>query len=432
MTTDSHRQVSSDDDLGVSGLWLFCIPGLAYSIFLTVIGFRYKRLCDETWILGGCGGGPEASCGEVLTSSLSAPFGIPLTIFSAAVYIVILVSLGAAIWSSRFLVVVRPFLLLITGLQLLVCLGLVLYTRLEFQTICGYCSFLYLINAILFWVATTMHRTRVAALSEIRALWSLRSGYHRAVWLLAPLIFVTAVCAQSAIHRTAVEWSLRCSLDDPYCNCRRLGERLPETNLEIPASQSPDVVLAIFLDLACRKCWDEFSKLQVVLSDPTVGNRVTVRFFHFPLDNQCTPPGSHAFNTHGPNRSCDAAKLVQCVGNQSPEITNEVLDRLFAFSRDDDVVFTDEVFESVLEDLTDPAPLLECLHNDTTVAITVHQHVEYAIQIAQFSGTPGIVIGRLTADGRLDRSTQTYAVWGFRSPEILIEEINRLLETEEK
>jgi hypothetical protein len=102
---------------------------------------------------------------------------------------------------------------------------------------------------------------------------------------------------------------------------------LPETDFSI-GSDSPEVDIALFVDLSCSVCRREYAtwKQDVAASN----GKYRLKLFHFPLDGDCingrlqSSPRSHK------NHSCNAARAVQCIEGKQKGLGLAFVDELFA------------------------------------------------------------------------------------------------------
>ena len=127
-------------------LMLFSVPALVFSVFLTVLKFRTQYSCDGL-LQSSCTSG----CSTALSDSLSEIWGIPLSVFAAAFYFVLVgFALVVGLW-PRDLAPAARFPVLVLGLgslALSVFLGLSAWFVLD--VVCEYCCLLYVASVGVF------------------------------------------------------------------------------------------------------------------------------------------------------------------------------------------------------------------------------------------------------------------------------------------
>lgn len=396
---------SLQPDLAGAGLlWMFGACGVAVSVLLTLLKFRSAYGCDVS-LLSACQIGGVFSCNRVLQSDWATTMGVPISVLATAHYGV-LIGLATCVlaWPGRYLVAVRPLVLWIAWAGLAVVPPLFAYSLLVAQGLCSYCLVVYAINVAIFLVAWWMHPEGLGA-----GLWAWFRGSARgaAPSIMAGLSFVALVLTQMVVYQDAT------SSIETKVHCLRDGE-LPDTSLHTDASE-PQVEVALFIDLACPMCQDEFNKWWQYVAASEGSFRLAL--YHFPREGDCQPYGEKAFNLGSEqHHSCLAARAVECAENRRPGAGLELVKRLFAvqdntkgpyFTRERLVAFARELAVPGAED----GSFLDCVETNSVVLSKIHEHVQFAADHG-LAETPGAFFA-FHDDGKV--LPQLYLVKGSKS-----------------
>ncbi len=390
---------------GFGALWMFGACGVAVSSLLTLLKFRSASGCDVS-LLSACQIGGVFSCNRVLQSDWATMFtDVPISVLATAQYGVMLgLATCVLVWPGRFLLVARPLVLWIGCAGLAIVPPLFSYSLLATQGLCSYCVVIYMLNMAIFLVAWWMHPEGLRA-----GLWALFPGAGRGkiTSAMAGLSFVALVLLQMVVYREEsrnMETKARCLRD---------GE-LPGTSLVLDAKE-PEVEIALFIDLACPSCEEEFSQWWQYTAASQGRYRLTI--YHFPREGDCQPVSETAFNPGSArNHSCLAARAVECAEARQPGAGLELVKRLFAaqsnaeepyFSRTNLLRFAQELKVPGAADET----LLQCIMNDNEVLGTIHEHVQFASDMG-LAETPGAFF-TFYEDGKA--LPQLYLVKGSKS-----------------
>lgn len=335
-------------------LMLFSVPALVFSVFLTVLKFRTQYSCDGL-LQSSCTSG----CSTALSDSLSEIWGIPLSVFAAAFYFVLVgFALVVGLW-PRDLAPAARFPVLVLGLgslALSVFLGLSAWFVLD--VVCEYCCLLYVASVGVFLSARLLNPEGV--------LRGLLNGLRRVNAVSLSLMVVAATAFLSLVlvqKRLWGDYAVRAG--DQDCP-ERLLRRLPETHFKLASDAEPEVVVAVFLDLACPHCkgdfdfWREYQeKHRDVLQ---------VEFFHFAGGAACGPLSIPGLERH---ESCNAALAAECLHRLAPGQDIEHLAHLFAMQEGAAPYFS----QARMESLAVP-DLLTCM-NDPDTLKKVRHHIVY-------------------------------------------------------
>jgi uncharacterized membrane protein len=124
--------------LGAYVLAVFSIPGILFSLFLTILKFRNEFTCESV-LLTTCAGG----CSVALNDELSVILGIPLTVYATSFFVVALVVGSIILLSARIGPLMRLLSLLLGWSGLSISLALGVYARLGLGEFCELCAVLY-------------------------------------------------------------------------------------------------------------------------------------------------------------------------------------------------------------------------------------------------------------------------------------------------
>jgi len=295
------RHLEDPTRFGALAATLFSVVGYAACLFLSVIKLRTEHNC-HSFIEEVCG----ARCSSTLRDAASELWGLPITVYGAAIYLVasVLSYLAsrepAAAWA-------RMPLLGLAWLTFAVSFGYFAYAALLLETVCEYCGLLYLTSIGLLLGASL--------LNDSRPLRSFRGPHEPRVWVTGALAML-GVVTSLALHANLFG-RLTADADSRACEQTDVVA-LPATSLVVPAMGEPTIAIAAFIDLACPHCRtsvDFWKKYQAARRDV-----IELRFYHFPGD--CLGRST--------DFACDAAKAVECLAPQLAGRELEFVDALLA------------------------------------------------------------------------------------------------------
>ena len=374
------------DIVGSVSVWAFSLPGLLLSALLTVLRLRSDHRCDDTF-LGACAGDGPLSCGTVLGDRWATVFGLPLTVYASAFFLVTLALAGATLVSPTLLrPLVRPTLLVLCWAALLVCVALALYAALGLGALCLYCVFIDGACLGLFLAAVLMNRGRLLPVRPPRG----QLGAALLVFALAALAVLTAVAAQRAL---VLRYRSAAAEAEALRPCVVALRELEDPALTIPsAAGEPAFVAALFLDLACPHCRAEYGFWREYQRELAArGVAVELQLFHFPRG--CSPDQGVADVSRA--RACDAARAQLCLGRGDSERGLAVFDRMFAEQAEP---FTSEHLAlisgafAVEADAGDAdSPLFACMRGPD-IAAELRRHVAFGEDVAGLRAAPGALL----------------------------------------
>ncbi len=329
--------------------------------------------------------GTMYDCGRVLSSPWSALFGVPISVYAASYYAVMLGLATCVLWKpQRFLSAVRPIILAMAWVGLVVVALLGGYAAFGLRTFCLHCTVLYALGAAIFVAASLMnpggHRAGLAAL------WVPNVRRRGAVLLIGGLSFLALTMVQALLYRRG---AVRVVIEDRCIAYNEAG--LPATTLRT-AEKSPEVEIVLFLDLACPACRDEFKAWRRDVADSR--GKYTLSVLHYPRESECIPPEFTARSRPSEqNHSCRGAAAVECVERMAPGKGLDMVAALFERQEGTSPYFPDVALVAAAQalgldvspELTDP--FVECL-DDPQVYSHIRTHALFGMEKG-LTETPG-------------------------------------------
>lgn len=379
----AHRDV-----VGAAATWVFGLAGLGISGLLTVLKFRATNLCDDS-VLTTCGASDDA-CAAALTDAWSVVLGLPITVYSAALY---LVAAGLAvvilIGSPLARAAARVLLLLVAWIAVAVSTALLART-LAVLAPCPYCLLLDL-TALGIAVAAHLLNPRPNA-----ALAGLRVRDAAFVGLLALVVGLAAV----AVQRNLLLRAAAAVRDAELSPCIVRLRELADTPMILHGADQPRAVAALFLDLTCRHCRDEFKFWRDYTAELAASAApVEVRVYHYPRTGCSQGDLIRGGADAGTRRACDAARALICLApSPDPRRLADVTMRLFAL-QDAPGGPSSAALAALAREFgwsADPSrppaddPFFSCMQAPETQAL-LRQHMRFAEDVARLVRPPGML-----------------------------------------
>lgn len=384
-STTPHDKPPAIARLGAGAALLLSLCGIGVGLYLTTLKFRmtYTPCASDR---GACAIG-GMTCEDALTSSWSLLFGLPISLWGSAFYLVTAVVAGGLLLRPDFLRgAARPLLLGLAGFDVAITAIYGTYAFAILKSPCPYCLSLYVISALLLMCA-------LFAIHEApRGLWRRLTTRRQADLLdavfVASAVFIVAVGVQSVGYQVTRHFV------DSQTGCPTPKAELPETTI-ITGAAEPVIGVALFLDLTCPHCYNEFRNVGRAIRGKELDVATRVYVFHTPrvaCDNDAFPAGYPKLHADANNGgACLAAKAAECVEKLRPGAGFDMISALFALQADPDpdggplfspVRVANKAVDIGLEiDPDDPDnELFHCINNDADALkrITAHQH--YAIE----------------------------------------------------
>ena len=386
------------DLVGALAIWCFALQGLVLSGLVTLIKFRADVFCDDD-SLGACPTATVAgasACATALSDPWAVILGLPLSIYSAAFYLVVAV-LALLVTVGDLRRWLRPLLLLLAWGGLLVSLVLAAYSTVALRTLCLYCLFLHGVSLGCFVAARLMNPWGLRG--ALRQLFTDRHALVVAGLVLLALL--TAVSVQRSLYRRAARSSDARELSP--CEVR-LGQ-LVDSRVLVPSREPPRLMAALFLDFACPHCRADFEQwLALQAASPWL----ELRIYQFPATSCDRGELAASATDISYHRSCDAARALHCMLEQGdPTRGLEMSAALFALQTPDAAppYFSATRLAVVARNfgiLADPGrrddPFVACMRASTTADALVRD-MRLAEDVAELDRPPGALLIPLR-DGR--------------------------------
>jgi len=370
---------------GAGAALLLSLLGIGVGVYLTVLKFRMTFTpCAST--KGACAIG-GMSCEDALQSSWSTLLGLPISLWGSAFYLVVAVVAGGLLVRPDFLRgAARPLLLGLAFFDIAVSAIYGTYAFAILKAPCPYCLSLYVISGLLLMCAL------FAVHGAPRNLWKRLTTRRQADLLdavfVASAVFIVGLGVQSVGYQTTRRFV------DAQTGCAAPTMALPTTVIVTGAAE-PKVGIALYLDLTCPHCFNEFRNVGRAIRGKELDVPTRVYVFHTPraaCDPDAFPAGypkhsADAFN----GGACLAAKAAECVEKLRPGAGFDMISGLFALQADPDpaggplfspVRVANKAVDIGLEiDPDDPDnELFQCINTDKDGIARITAHQKYAVE----------------------------------------------------
>ncbi|MCY0990941.1 hypothetical protein OV203_27600 [Nannocystis sp. ILAH1] len=361
-------------------LMLFSLPALLFSIFLTVLKLRTSYRCDG-FMHNVCSSG----CDVALADRWAVVLGVPISVYGTAFYAVVLgLAVIIGLWPFTFTPTARlPVLVLgVAGLGSSLLLGG--YAWFGLGVWCIYCSVLYVANFGIFLSATLLNAEGL--------LRGLRNGLRR-IDLLSGTIcwavlsaFIACVLVQKRLYSHAAADALRERHQHTSLSCEQEDLRaLPQTAFELPSEGPPEVIVALFFDLACTHCRREAEFWRTYQQEHR--DFLQVEFFHLSADPACGPLDSSPLRQ---NESCSGALALECFNALAGGDPFVNLERLFALQDQPSPYFSVQNREALARE-HGVNGLTECMNAPDTFQ-RISQHIDFGVRMKLTAPPSALII----------------------------------------
>ena len=365
------------------------VLGVALATELTLV---HVRVHANPATRSFCTFSEHVSCDRTAQSSYSLFAGVPLSLWGALAYSLVLIM---ALWGlrSRKSFIVAPFTLIAVGCAAS-SLVLAYISGVMLRNLCILCVATWVVDWALFVVGWKL--TTQVGLPELgrqmRQVWRAR----RPLVVGALALVVCAIVGMRLVIPDA--WAKgRVSRVIPGTKLVANAQRLAP-NLRLPSGLTDDghpyigaahprVSVSEFADYQCPHCANTHIEMrELVAKNPTT---IRIVHRHFPLGNQCNSLVQRPFHT----RACGYAKMAACASLLGKFW--DANDYLFDHGRDEAPITIDSLAK-VLN--VDAATLKECM--DKAGAEVVRQDVEEGLQL-KIEGTPSFLVNGKIYKGQL-------------------------------
>lgn len=281
------------------GLIALVLSGEASSLYLTYAHDRIHR--DVGWA-SACNVGPVVNCDVALTSGYAVAMGIPLSLWGAWFYALLIAALIPALSTRPRLFRWFPAQAFFgaTTIGVGVSISLAILSVFFLRSICILCLYLYLVNVLLMVVSSSAgSQSGQLAIGGWRTVW--RNGFLRAL--------------------TATGLVLLLSMRFLYARYSPGGSEVCRTLAETQRlARGQMLTIEVYSDFQCPSC----RKLELQLQ-ALIGRRgVQLVQEHFPLESSCNPD---VVTTRHPG-ACMQARAAICA--DAFDVGFEMRQRLFA------------------------------------------------------------------------------------------------------
>lgn len=363
------RPLEDPARFGAMAAALFGAVGYAVCLLLSLLKLRTEHRCSS-FIDSVC----ADRCAQTLHNGWSSLWGLPVTVYGAALYLVVFV-LAYRASSGEPGRWIRVPLLALAWFTLAISAAYALYATLGLSILCEYCALLYATSIGLFLGAALLNGVR--PLRAFKTPLGLRGRMTAALTVLG-------LGTSLAVHAN-LYWRLAAQEPGQDCKSRDMFG-LPEPFLRTPADrEDPPIVAAVFIDFTCPHCrlsvdfWQDFqAKRRDVLE---------LRFYHFPAD--CIGGSDH--------QACDAARAFKCLSPPTTDQGFAVLKRLFALQDGAFPHFSVEKLRAVAREFGVEDGDFKTCRNATGVNDAVDIHLEFA-ERHQLRQRPAVLLIRMVND----------------------------------
>lgn len=356
------------ESLGAIALLLFSAPALLFGVFLTHLKLRAEHRCDGL-LQNVCGSGCSAALGDAWSTIL----GVPLSAYATAFYAVLLINaLFVGVWPQTFALPARFPLLVFGVMGAAVAVALGLHLALDLGTWCELCALLYLANlGVLLGAWLNSPEGLVRGLARG---WRRVELVGATILVVSAALFVALVLVQRRLFDEAVADAARSRAQFTSLTCSEEQIRaLPPTSLRLASAGDPEVVAAVFIDLACPHCREEVGFWRTYQAERA--DFLQVEFFHFSADPACGPLDSPALQK---NQSCNAALALECMNELAPGRELDNLERLFALQDGPEPFFALDRLAGLERELGVPG-LIACMETGAPLS-RVGRHIAFGVQ----------------------------------------------------
>lgn len=375
------------DGVGATATWVFALAGVGISGLLTILKFRAANLCDDA-LLTTCGAG-DGGCSTALTDTWSMVLGLPLTVFSAALYLVaaglaVVILIGTPLARSLARLLLLPLAWAAAAVS-----GALLVRTLTVLDVCPYCLLLDIVAVGLVVAAHLLNPRPRVALTGIRL--------RDAAFVVG--IVLVAGASVVAVQRNVLLRAAASVRDAELSPCMVRLRELADTPMILHRAPEPRAVAALFLDLTCRHCRDEFAFWRDYAAELAASDAaVEIRVYHYPRTGCSQGDLVRGGADAGARRACDAARALSCLTSDDPATWVDATTQLFALQDAPDgfdssgLAVLAQGFGWSADPTLPPAedPFFGCMQAAATQTL-LRQHMRFAEDVARLDRPPGML-----------------------------------------
>jgi len=390
-----------------AGLIILSIMGVAISGYLL---YHHSHVTSG-YQLGPsfCSFGPKFDCDKVALSDYSELFGHPVAAFGLVYYIGLLVfftltTRRSGISAENFAAVS----IFTTMLSLPPSLFLAYVSAAEIGVLCAFCSLLYFVNIVLFWISAKIPEREKPFWDSFLSGLRLTFGYFFSFppagdtgaelrrskifsWLLLVLVCLVSFGAKGYLNEHYFKPRAEILFNHLIPKVVDAWKKQDAADLRVVAAadalskefikgpKDAPITIIEFSDFRCPFCKRAAAILQEVAASRSLEPRIV--FKNYPLDSACNRLIEE--NLH--ENACAAAIAARCAGAQDELMFWEMHDLLFEAN------LADPDFNQLAADLgLDETKFRTCLGSEEHMS-KVKQDIEQGIAV-KLRGTPGIFV----------------------------------------
>jgi protein-disulfide isomerase/uncharacterized membrane protein len=401
-------------------LILLAIVGIAFSIHLTL--FHIWKILDPNYV-SLCEINQQLDCNTVNMSHYSKLWNLPLGIYGAGFYLVVLILAALSFAKKESLARAPELIFGISTLAMIATVGLVYISHFKIGTWCMFCVITWIINLFI-WISS--YKISEGGLRSTSG----RLVKELTVFYRSPLIYVSLLLFSGTVllGGTAYRSQEKAAMDykqarmikgitsgqgpgaqmgssgpvvappvgiQPAKNeIRRLGHE------PVLGNEGSPVIINVFSDFECPFCQKAAFALKEVQS--RFPDKVAIIFKNYPLDYSCNSYLRSPMHVH----ACDAAIAGVCAKRQGKFW--DLHDKMFKNDRHLTQADLNKYAQEIGVDMSAFATCLE----DRSVVLEIDQDIEEAYKLG-VSGTPYIYINGHRWKGRPETDLLTKAVMSF-------------------
>lgn len=355
------------------------LVGLGIGAYLSIL--HYQTGADELITAPFCEAGAVIDCKSILNSAYATLFGLPVALWAAGAYAAILAfALTPALIPKTQLLILACVWMFVFGLYM------ASISFLKLQSVCLFCTGLYLVNIGLL----------IGAILLIRSSKTFNQAQF-AYGLIGCAVLIGGISwwqtQQAQAHVSPLDFiapppeRMETSFVTYYNEQREVAVQGEERHIK-GESDAP-LTITEFVDFRCPSC--AIARDFLAQLSATNPGAVRVVFHHYPLDQSCNPIDHQVHPS-----ACAAAIASECASDQ--DRFWEYADRLFADQKANPRRFTREDLTShaVALDL-DPGRFNTCL-DDPSMEERVRKDVEEGRRL-EIKATPTLIINGRMIEG---------------------------------
>lgn len=232
------------------------------------------------------------NCDKISNSPLAAPFKVPLSIFGGLLGL--LVAAGCLVKKESF----QQTLFSIFALNFVGCLVLLFYSLFVLKGLCLFCSFYYILSAIVFYIYFKQN---------IKFSFSMKPIALIVIISLALALFVRHFVLLKVAEVENADSLLIESVMSEYKQLPQVSFVDSASDYKLNRVANAPIQMVIFSDFECPACKVLSEQIPEILKD--YKEKINISYYFYPLDQSCNPNVNRAMHQH----ACKAAAASICM-----------------------------------------------------------------------------------------------------------------------